>query len=216
VSVILRSVSVDEWRLSDAMPPARKERLWSDLTPGQLLDRLKSEIDPGQITLEWEPRTQGGWGGFNRVSAIVPIGEATFDQFFNGRMGYRAQYYQSVEEGVYFNRAVVRLLEAALEAAALLPKGAGAASAKLSLDGPHSKVWFHNDWGNYRDEPEIFPARWVAAWTDAQVKSGLFAPMFDETALDLKGTFINPDTASQWLADHKVERHKKIHETGWN
>ena len=45
-----------------------------------------------------------------RVNATIPVSQVLFDQLFNGRSGYRAQYCLSVKEGRQYNRAIVDAL----------------------------------------------------------------------------------------------------------
>ena len=48
--------------------------------------------------------------GYWRVESTIPLTVDTFDLLFNGRMGYRAQYYRSVEDERVFNRRLVNAL----------------------------------------------------------------------------------------------------------
>ena len=60
------------------------------------------------VCVHWREATEQK--GYWRVESTVPLTVHTFDLLFNGRMGYRAQYYRSVEEGRVFNRRLVNVL----------------------------------------------------------------------------------------------------------
>ena len=94
-----RVVDSDEWILAAALDP-RRERLLSVPGPTDLLEAIVAEsmtaARDGRVTIDWqESRERHGY--FRRV-AQVPLMETTFDQLFNGRSGYRAQYYLSPED----------------------------------------------------------------------------------------------------------------------
>jgi hypothetical protein len=57
---------------------------------------------------EWQPGTE--MVGCSRAIIVIPLKPDTFDDLINGRSGYRAQYYLSVEEGQRFNRKLVSAL----------------------------------------------------------------------------------------------------------
>ncbi len=105
---IVRSVTIDEWRLSEALNH-RRERLLDVPTPHDLVDQLlavgASASDDGLTRLSWKESDDRP--GYFRLVAQVPLTEVIFDQLFNGRSGYRAQYYLSPEEGVLYNRDIL-------------------------------------------------------------------------------------------------------------
>jgi hypothetical protein len=60
------------------------------------------------VQLTWEPAIdRDAPPDLSRLRAQIPISEIIFDQLFNGRSGYRAQYYLSPSDGRIFNRAIV-------------------------------------------------------------------------------------------------------------
>ena len=103
---LTRIVDETEWDVSDELGSERAERLRSGPGLAELLNCVVSEATSaahdGLIGLHW--RQSDECPGYFRLVAQVPLGEATFDQLFNGRSGYRAQYYLSPEEGILFNR----------------------------------------------------------------------------------------------------------------
>jgi hypothetical protein len=158
--------------------------------------------------------------GYWRVESTVPLAAEAFDLLFNGRMGYRAQFYRSVDDGRRFNRSLVDRLTPVIEAA--LEHGRCSLpvewnQVEQSLNGDYSKVWVAGDWATFIHEPEVLkPARWGAYWSRCQDKAlGLAAPLPCEPALDLKGTFICEKTGKPWLPESKRDRDQKIYCSGW-
>jgi hypothetical protein len=154
------------------------------------------------------------------LESTIPLTVDTFDLLFNGRMGYRAQYYRSVEDGRVFNRRLVNALTPMIRSALIVEQcslPAEWSQVELSLKGPHSKVWVAGDWAAFIHESEVFkPARWVTYWSRCQDKPlGLAAPLPGEPALDLKGTFICKETGRPWLPESKKDRDQKIYSSGW-
>src|SRR4051794_13471296 len=100
----VRLVDRDVWRLSELLTE-RRARLLQPLAPMALLDQVAVEAQSTAaaraIKLQWQPSDD--FPGYSRLVAQVPLREETFDQLFNGRSGYRAQYYLSPEEGVLYN-----------------------------------------------------------------------------------------------------------------
>jgi hypothetical protein len=91
---------------------ARKGRLLGSVSPEELLERVEAEVKElaanNTVCVHWEEAKEqkGYWG----VESTIPLTVDTFDLLFNGRMGYRAQYYRSVEDGRVFNRRLVNAL----------------------------------------------------------------------------------------------------------
>src|SRR4030095_7087850 len=103
-----RSVGIDEWRVS-SLPDVRRNRLLNGSDPDLLLERLISEAEVAAQTGRVATSLSGCEDnpGYFRIEAQIPLSESTFDEFFNGRSGYRAQHYLSAEEGVLYNRATI-------------------------------------------------------------------------------------------------------------
>jgi hypothetical protein len=206
MSRILRTVSEAEWSLGDAIA-ARHSRLLDVPTPDALLAELLSEASEaaqtGRIRLVWQPSTVAP--GFFRVEAVIPLSEEIFDQFFNGRSGYRAQYYLSPEEGVLYNRDLLQGLKAALSAAyAQQPMPVGRDFVLTSVDGPHSKVWVYGEQSAFNTAPEnsLNPPRWV----ENQGRLGRRAPLPHHLSLELKGVFIHPWSGRLFVDELKADR----------
>lgn len=218
----MQAVIADDWNLTGMTDAARRCHLLGSLSPEGLLKQVEKEANKATgnngVCVHWREACEqkGSW----RVEATVPLTANTFDLLFNGRMGYRAQYYRSVVEGVKFNRMLVDRLTPVIKGVLEnRPCGFPASwnQVEQSLKGPHSKVWIAGDWATFIHEPEVLkPSRWVAYWSRSQDKAlGLAAPMPNEPALDLKGTFICEKTSKPWLPDSKKDRDQKIHCSGW-
>jgi hypothetical protein len=215
-------VPISEWNLEKLDDPYRRDRLLNPRSPNSLLnavigDAAKSAADD-KIALSWEPSK--GYPGFFRIEAAIPISKESFDPLFNGRSGYRAQYYLSPEKGERFNRAIIDGLGSAIREAFLkqphrLPIEWN--TIELSRKGCQSKIWIAGDWAPFVCLPNVLhPPRWAAYWeTSADESVGLRAPLPEEPALDLKGTFVNPDTGEVWLNPKKKCRADDIFQTGW-
>jgi len=108
MAIRFRSVAQDVWRVGD-LPDERRGRLLAGSGPAELLDRVLSEaqvaLSASLVKADWCESTERP--GYFRVVAQVPLSAATFDEFINGRSGYRAQCYLSPEEGLLFNRVAL-------------------------------------------------------------------------------------------------------------
>jgi len=195
---------------------ARAQRLLRKISPGDIIDQVASEaIDP-QLTRAASWRWQKGtdMAGRSRAIVVIPLTRDTYDDLFNGRCGYRAQYYRSVTEGKHFNRLVVEALcEAAKRIFERHPNEPGWSIVERSLMGEHSKVWPYGDKSEaFVDAPrgEFAPRRWA----DRDHSVFLRAPLPQRPALDLKGTWLADEDRSCQADPTKADRHETLHETG--
>lgn len=218
----MQAMAADDWNLKEMTDAARRCRLLGSVSPEELLERVKTEAKEAAagnlVCVYWrEAKEQKGhW----RVESTVPLTSATFDLLFNGRMGYRAQYYRSLDDGRAFNRSLVDRLTPVIKAALRCGRCTFLGrmeQIELSLKEPHSKVWVAGDWAAFIREPEVLkPIRWAHYWSRCQDKAlGLTTPLPDTPELDLKGTFICEKTGKPWLPESKKDRDRKIHRSGW-
>jgi hypothetical protein len=138
--------------------------------------------------------------------AQIPLAESTFDQFFNGRSGYRAQYYLSPEEGILYNRDTLDRLVHAIEIAYSRSRGIEWKLVKESIHAPHAKVWVFQDEAAFNHSlPNVLnPPRWVDNATGN--KFGLRTPLPDHRKIDIKGSFIQQGTSALFVASEKLDR----------
>ncbi|WP_095964889.1 MULTISPECIES: hypothetical protein [Pseudomonas] len=158
----------------------------------------------GRIRLCWQEANE--CQGYFRLVAQLPLEqEATFDQFFNGRSGYRAQYYLSPEEGVLYNRDVLRGLKDALSSAYYQQPLAESLEVVLrTIYGPHAKVWLFDEIAAFDSSPasSLNPQRWI----DNGANRGRRTPLPSHLTLEVKGTFIKPLTGELFVDPLKLDR----------
>jgi hypothetical protein len=90
-----------EWDLSRMHDRDRARRLLRSLLPEDLIDQVAREVMDNKISIDATRTWQAGidMAGCSRAIVVIPLTADTFDDLINGRNGYRAQYYLSVEEG---------------------------------------------------------------------------------------------------------------------
>jgi len=203
------------WCLSDALGE-RRSHLLDTPSPSELLQHTINQ------TLEASSNgfTQLGWQesvectGYFRLVAQIPVSEITFDQLFNGRAGYRAQYYLSPEEGILYNRDILSGLEPALKLAyARQPLVVEFSLVEKSLRAPHSKIWVFGEQEAFNDADDntLNPARWV----QNHATRGRKTPLPKHLMLDIKGAFIHPASSDLFVNDLKLDRACDLFRTGY-
>jgi hypothetical protein len=129
----------------------------------------------------------------------------TLDQLFNGRSGYRAQYYLSPEEGILYNRDILEGLVPAIKRAYdKQPLEVAFNLIEQSLRAPHSKIWVFEERAAFDEaEPETLnPQRWV----ENGATRGRKAPLPSHGKMDVKGTFLRPDSLELFIDPIKLDR----------
>lgn len=212
----MKMVDKSEWDLSGMRDRDRALRLLNPPLPEELIEATAREalelIEHPRALWEWEPGKQ--MKGCFRAHAVIPIRTATFDALFNGRSGYRAQYYLSQNEGRQYNACLVNALVPAIrQIYDRRPRPPGWSDLRHSLAGPWSKVWVFGDSDPFADaaDGEFLPRRWVGRAPTIWIR----APQPDDPALDVKGTWVfsqdgtykqDPDKKDRdhqiWLAAH--------------
>jgi hypothetical protein len=208
-------VDVAHWRVSDVLS-SRRSRLLQPPDPIALLGKAKAESESaarkGEIKLVWQPADE--FPGFSRAEAKVPLEEDTFDQLFNGRSGYRAQYYLSPEEGVLYNHDLLTTLAPALEQAFLAAcLAVDWELVRRSLAGPHAKVWVFEEKKAFDEAiPEsLNPDRWVENCATRSRR----APLPHHRSIDIKGVFLHPESLEFRVDDYKLDRACDIFNKGY-
>lgn len=211
----IRMVDEALWGISEALSD-RRTRLLQPPDPMALLSKVsaeaKSAARAGDIKLAWEPADE--FPGYSRLVAKVPLEEETFDQLFNGRSGYRAQYYLSPEEGVLYNYNLLSALAPALEQALLASHlGVDWQVVRKSLAGPHAKVWVFEEQSAFDEavSETLNPYRWVKNGATR----GRKAPLPQHRSMDVKGVFIHPESLEFRVDDHKLDRACDIFNKGY-
>ena len=220
---MLRMVSPQEWDLSKLPDAARRERLLNPPSAECLLTYLIDEAthaaERGDISLNWEPAKDKKVPSnhYFRLSTQISVNECIFDLLFNSRSGYRAQYYLSPEEGILYNRQIIDTLIPAIRTAYdRKPCRIKFQLIERSLCTPHAKIWVFEN----RDEKNPFveaaentlnPTRWVKHCASL----GRRCPLPDCLKIDLKGSFIDPQTGCFFVDELKVGRPCDLHCKGY-
>lgn len=210
-----RMVDRESWRLSAALAD-RSPRLLDVPTPEALLQSVIAEAQgegtAGGIVLTWQPSKERP--EYFRLVAQVKLSVTIFDQFINGRSGYRAQYYLSPEEGILYNRDAIEGLWPALKhACTVKPLGVDLSLVERSAQAPHSKIWVFEEKRAFKEAvPDaLSPPRWV----ENSAALGRRAPLPDHLMIDVKGTFIHPETSDLFVDDLKMDRAWDIFRRGF-
>lgn len=203
---VVREVPEALWQVTAALGD-RQSRLLSPPTPMSLVATIATEAaaaaEIGAIRCDWKASCV--FPGYFRSVAVVPLSAETFDCLFNGRSGYRAQYYLSPEEGVLFNRDILAALETSLETAfSRADLNIPWSLARTSFAGPHSKLWVFDEVPAFdcAQADTLNPPRWVS---NAAAR-GRKAPLPPDCALDVKGAFIHPTTLDLQVDELKADR----------
>ena len=212
---LIRIVDPPVWRLSDALGE-RRSRLLNTPSPSELLRHTITQAieasRKGLTQLDWQESCERR--GYFRLVAQIPLSETTFDQLFNGRAGYRAQYYLSPEEGVLYNRDILSSLEPALRLAyERQPLGVDFSLVEKSLRAPHSKIWVFGEQKAFDDAADntLNQPRWV----ENNATRGRKAPLPKHFMIDVKGAFIHPASDDLFVDELKLDRACDLFRTGY-
>lgn len=211
---LMRMVEPADWCLSGALLK-RRDRLLDVPRPEELLEHAIAQAGEasrcGRIKPAWEPADERP--GYFRLVAQIPLNETTFDQIFNGRSGYRAQYYLSPEEGILYNRDILHGLGPALETACTnQPLSVDSEDIEKSLQAPHSKIWVFEEKAFGDAVPyALNPPRWV----DNCAECGRRAPLPSHCMIEVKGAFIRPGTSGLFVDDLKLDRACRLFNYGF-
>jgi hypothetical protein len=194
----MNQVDAHEWGLQGMRDESRRARLLNPPSPEELITIVAREAMEAALARRFDVRCQDGdnMKGCARARAAIPLCVPTFDLLFNGRSGYRAQYYLSESEGIEFNRLITTALcETARVAHDATPDARGWTFVEKSLQGSWTKIWVHGDRKPICgvDPNEFRPARWAR---DYPYVIWVRAPLPDAPALDLIGSWVEDETGS--------------------
>lgn len=213
------AVSCRDWRIAECVESKRRNRLEDPPSAKELIGLVRKECEAaaanGRICLIWQ--TSCDQADYARIECKIPLSDELFDQFFNGRTGYRAQYYVSPICGTAFNGLVIQALHDAIKVAYDgKPLDQDFEVVKRSLLGSWSKCWVVGDGEAFAAAPAALLApRWVENWKDYCSKFGLRIPAPNQPQLDLKGTFIHSANNGEWVDPLKICRSFDIYFKGW-
>lgn len=208
-------VERDQWCLSGALG-LRKARLLEVAQPEDLLRQVfeesKQAAQKGSLQLKWQESFK--MPGYFRLIAQIPLAEITFDQFFNGRGGYRAQYYLSPEEGILFNHDTLQNLAPVLMIAySKHPLSVSFDLIERSVLAPHAKVWVFEEQSAFDEATDsmLNPLRWV----ERKAIRGRKVPLPSHCQLELKGCFVHLTSQDLFVDDLKLDRAWDLHNQGY-
>lgn len=201
-------------------------RTKDDIDPVVLIDAVQQAIDqlvdqrPYDVAMEEEAANNKP--GYKRIWLELPVSDDLFDQFFNGRSGYRAQFYASIQNGEAFNRLLLETV-----APSFLKISRKEFTPEFfcqSLLGAYTKFCFPkpltdpiNDQSLLSLDETITVPRWKEYWdSKALPRKGLLAPLGDfegKCMILINGTFVHPASGAEW--EQKRIRSQQLHEQGW-
>lgn len=216
------------WKF-DRVAHERVERLVSPPDALGLIEDLfkqsNAAFSQGRTTVKWEKFSSQK---AHRAWVNIPVEKIFFDKFFNGKYGYRAQFYHSANIGNGYNRIAVEKLEntlldifekttGSLEEVNLDGDKTGSTVSvdeklfKCSILGSESKIWlpfgaFELQSNGFLDIP-----RWRR---DGNLK-GVKIPLPDDMFVDFKGTFISDKTNTEIANKPLRQRSEQIHKSGY-
>ncbi|MEZ2201973.1 hypothetical protein AAE027_08065 [Bradyrhizobium japonicum] len=140
----MRSVPASEWDLTNLNDADRRIRQLEEVSGDSFIVGIvvaaKKAASESQAEFQWQRATdEEAPPDTFRIVSQFPLPERLFDQLFNGRCGYRAQYYLSSEEGEAFNRRIIVALEAELVYPASVKLGLSKSLISRSFRGAYSK-----------------------------------------------------------------------------
>jgi hypothetical protein len=212
----MRMVEQSEWDLSGMLDRSRAARLMAPPSGNDLINNVATEARKAAL----EGRASWCWQDGRemakccRTIASFPLGHETFDVLFNGRSGYRAQYYLSCIEGIAFNAALVSALLESLNIACERSCPGQVPASRWSFDGPESKAWVLGDSAPFIDarEGEFSPKRWVDRYLAPS--PWLRAPRPDKPGIEVKGSWVSNLDGKYRTDPDKADRHYTMHERG--
>jgi len=199
------------------------------------LGELVDEIDNQARVVKYRGKRgcEGSVKDCLRPEFKLELSAGGFDQFFNGRSGYRAAYYLDTTRGEEVNASVLqRISERLISYALSHPAGEELEEATLRrcLTLPSAKVWLDERDFSFDQQLtiEIMVPEWSQQATEAaacfaqdtelaptekkKAIWGVRAPL--GTKIDVKGAFVATDGA-ECVADDKVHRSREIHDYGF-
>lgn len=214
---LMRVVDAGLWVVSEELSAGRRLRLLDPPTCEELLQQIAVQSTEaaadGRVRLHWKDCSDHP-GAYGQLVAQIPLIEDTFDQLFNGRSGYRAQYYLSPEEGVLFNRDIVQaVLPAVSQAYIREPPSAPFSLVEQSLLAPHAKMWILDERASFDAAVAdvLNPPRWV----ENGATRGRKAPLPAHLTIEVKGSLIDHQQKTIYVSDMKLDRPMDLFNRGY-
>lgn len=223
--------TLDEWSVTlDPNDSDRRAMLEEVSSPAVFAARLlkAASVSAEHVRLGWEE--SGDCPGHHRATLQVWAGEALFNQFFNGRSGYRAAFWQHYKCGLRMNNIIIN--EARRSIVGKMPKiltcvtlGIGGVAGDsvavvrstflASLEPYVAKVWWcENLIQDERRIEQLLPSLTGGGRAGPKLWPTVEA---DDTKawLEIKGRFLG---LRRWEQGHKkrpiLDRAKELQKTG--
>jgi hypothetical protein len=220
------------WLFAETIPAARRDVLERSGSFEEIAQRLCRRLRV--LSFRGVKGQLGLVKGCVRPEFILETTDASaFDEFFNGRSGYRAAYYSSLERGAATNRAFLEgMLEKLVDHALANParQNLEEARLRLSLTFQSAKVWLDEEAFSFDHQLriDILVPEWCAAAHDAlsafeqhtlpdppEKEKGIWGVRAPTSfRLKVKGAFVAVDGSERIPAD-KRRRAEEIHDYGF-
>lgn len=199
----------------------------SDALEHAPLGAVQFELQPAKTDLELVNRKckRGSW--------YIQLDIILLDRFFNGKMGIRAQYYESPEHGHSMNRLLLNTIEERLFMFAVAKDPTVDMSIlRLSLSAESAKAWVSEK--NLCDQriigfsaPSLVEDELRNDWLDVarevqcgeygpthrSALNGVRAPLADQ--LEIKGAWITELDRREYVPEDKRDRDEKLYRFGF-
>ena len=151
----------------------------------------------------------------------IRVCQTTSDLFFNSRSGYRAQYYESANNGKRHNRLLLdELIPALITRVPPSQNGdRGPEWVRYSLEQPSAKIWISEDEIDLADSNNPWLA--LKRWNDEYYKNSFNTKAFygshlhQNRYLKIMGAFLDP-SGKEWVPKEKQRRAEDIHDYGFS
>jgi hypothetical protein len=176
-------------------------------------------LEMSAISYDVECGQTGGFLLCKRPVFNLSVSAETFDVFFNGPYGYRAQYLASPEIGLACNHVLIQMLQPGLLEASKVsdvPHEMTAEVVAKSLAAGSAKVWVYEDDFPFQNlTQDLAIPTWIAAAALGCQKArwGLCAPL--GSRLQIKGAFLDKEGNEVVPAD-KIRRNSDINSYGFS
>ncbi len=211
------SADSEIWEFAAGFDASRRSDLENSGGFAEIIQRVRDEAS--DIALEIEVGKTPGLENYRRPVFTFSVQPKTFDAFFNGPQGYRAQFFASAEIGQAENNLVMTLLLDRLIATPT-PLSAEHDVADIdlgrSLSACSAKIWIDERDFPFEDTPrDLAIRRWRinANLGVEKAQWGLCAPV--GTNLEVKGAFLDR-AGNEMVPSSKVRRRFDIHLFGYS
>ena len=231
-----QSVKIEEWRFRPEKIGANRIR---SLQQQVSLPTIAQRISDEMTNIKFRPK-KGDREAKNKIRAefFFDICVETFDLFFNGSQGYRAQYYLDPQNGNKCNRFMIDVLKNQLIEAAMQSRQSVMTLERIerSLEYGSAKVWILENYSTLdktsHDPKQIVALpipRWVkamervlVAWAAHQNPTptiqtrallGVQAP--EGTRMEVLGAWLD-DSNQEFVVSSKINRDQQIHDYGFS